>query len=71
MTILTPDKKTVATAKAEPLKSGSRAYEIWLKPGAYIMVVSAGGYESLDIKDLKVKTENDLRIDLEFTETAK
>jgi hypothetical protein len=71
VTILTTNKQEVATVKAEPLKEGSRAYEIWLKPGVYIMVVSAGGYESLDIKDLEVKTGNDLRIDLEFSKVKK
>lgn len=71
VTILTSDKKEIKTVKAESLKTGSKAYEIWLKPGTYIMVVKAGGYQCLDINGLKVKKGNDLRIDLEFTKTDK
>jgi len=71
ITILTQEKKEIRTASSEKTKDGQRAYEIWLEPGKYIMVVSATGYESLDISDLEVKSGNDLRIDLEFSKAVK
>jgi hypothetical protein len=70
VTILTSEKRKVKTIEAEKLKDGGRAYEVWLEPASYIIVVSAEGYESLDIKNLEVKAGNDLRIDLEFTKAA-
>lgn len=70
VTILTASKQQVAMASSEELKDGKRAYEIWLEPGTYVMVVSATGYQSLDLKDLKVRKGNDLRIDLEFTKAG-
>ena len=66
VTILTPDKREIKVVEAEKIKDGGRAYEVWLEPGKYIMVVSAPGCEPLDLKDLEVKKGNDLRIDLDF-----
>lgn len=70
VTILMSEKRKVKEIEAEKLKDGGKAYEVWLEPGSYIMVVSATGYESLDLKDLEVRKGNDLRIDLEFTKTG-
>lgn len=67
VTILTSSKRHVKTAESEKLEDGGRAYEIWLEPGSYILLISAVGYESLDIKNLEVRSGRDLRIDLEFT----
>ena len=56
-------KKVIKTAMSE--KGGS--YEVEkLKPGKYLLRISAKGYETLEIKDLEVKANHDVRIDLEF-----
>jgi len=64
--VLNAAGRVVATQEAEALKDGKRAYEIWLKPGTYTLQVAAKGYDKLTIDGLVVKTDNDLRIDLEF-----
>jgi len=65
--ILSESKQVITTVDSEKLEKGGRAYEIWLKPDTYIMIIAAEGYEDLDLKNLKVKAWHDLRIDLEFT----
>jgi hypothetical protein len=70
VTVLAGEKREVKAVEAEKLKDGGRAYEVWLEPGTYTLVVSAAGYESLEIKNLEVKAGNDLRTDLEFTKAA-
>ena len=67
ITILNSAKKHVKAAEVEIQKDGKIVYEVWLKPGTYIMLISAKGYETLDLKNLIVKKGHDLRIDLEFT----
>ena len=67
VTILTSSKEEVANTVSEKLKDGKKAYEVWLKPGAYILVVKAAGYETTDFHKLEVRAGHDLRIDLEFT----
>jgi hypothetical protein len=67
VTILDSSKQKVKTVSAQKLKKGGRAYEVWLKPGTYILLIQAPGYQSLDLKDLKVKAGFDLKINLEFT----
>jgi len=53
--------------KSFSVKPGGGAYELqWLKPGRYILLVKADGYEALDVHNLVVKAKSDLRIDLEF-----
>ena len=65
--ILDASKQEVESTTAEKLKDGKRAYEIWLQPGTYILVIEAKGHETLDVHGLKVKRGFDLRVDLEFT----
>jgi hypothetical protein len=67
VTILDADKKEVATAKVEKTKDGRRVFEVWLAPGTYTAVISAGAYETLEVPNLEVKVQNDLKIDLTFT----
>ena len=67
VTILNTAKKQVAKADAEELKGGKKAYEIWLQPGTYVMLVQAKGFGAYDLHNLVVKKGHDLRIDLEFT----
>lgn len=64
--VLDASGKVAATQEAEALKDGKRAYEVWLKPGTYTLEVAAKGYDKLTIDGLVVKTDNDLRVDLEF-----
>ena len=66
VTVMTPSKRVIKTVEAERLKKGNSTYEVWLEPGIYIMLVSAGGYETLDLEGLEVRAGNDLRMDLEF-----
>lgn len=57
-------KKAIATFTVKP---GGKAYELqWLRPGKYILLVTAAGYEALDVHNLVVRAKNDLRVDLEF-----
>jgi len=67
-TILTTSKRVVIKSKSERLEDGGRAYEAWLKPGVYILIVAAKGFETLDIHNLEVRAGYDLRIDLEFND---
>ena len=67
VTILSTAKKQVAKVDAEKLKGTKRAYEIWLEPGTYIILVQAAGFAAYDLHNLVVKKGHDLRIDLEFT----
>lgn len=61
------DAKTKKTVKACVVKQGASTYEIeWLKPGKYILLITASGYEAHDVHRLVVKAKNDLRVDLEF-----
>lgn len=69
--VLNSSGRVVGSQEAEALKDGKRAYEVWLKPGTYTLKVSARGYKQLVKKNLVVKTDNDLRIDLEFSEKAR
>jgi len=49
------------------VKKGEASYELqWLKPGVYTLRVSAKGYETLEVKELEVKTRHDLVVGLEF-----
>ena len=66
--VLNKSGRVVASQEAEALKDGKRAYEVWLEPGTYTLRVSARGYQQLVKGSLVVKTDNDLRIDLEFSE---
>lgn len=67
-TILTSSKQVVKKSASDRLEDGGRAYEAWLKPGVYILLIEAEGYEPLDIHNLKVRAGYDLRIDLEFND---
>ena len=64
--VLDPSGRVVKTGRAEKLKKGNRAYELWLSPGTYTLLVTAAGYQALDVHNLTVKAKNDLRVDLEF-----
>lgn len=71
VTVFTSEKRHVKEIESGKEKDGVRAYEVeWLQPGSYIMVVSAVGYQSLELKNLEVKSGNDLRIDIEFTKSG-
>lgn len=58
--------RVVKTGQAETLNRGNRAYELWLSPGTYTLLVTTTGYQALDVHSLTVKAKNDLRVDLEF-----
>ena len=61
------DTKSKKAIKSVTLKTGGKAYELeWLNPGKYTLLVTAPGYEALDIHNLVVKAKHDLRVDLEF-----
>ena len=61
------DDKTKKAVCSSTVKAGAKAYELEsLKPGKYILLVTAEGYEALDVHNLVVKVMNDIRIDLEF-----
>ena len=64
--VLDSSGRVVKTGQAETLKKASRAYELWLSPGTYTLLVTAAGYQALDVHNLTVKAKNDLRVDLEF-----
>lgn len=64
--VLNSSGRVVANERAEALKDGKRAYEVWLEPGTYTLRVVARGYDPLVLENLVVKVNNDLRIDLEF-----
>jgi hypothetical protein len=70
VTILDAEKKVVAKTKAEGTSDGKRAYEAWLPPGVYTLLVQAEGYSPHDVHHLEVRKGFDLRIDLEFTAAA-
>ena len=67
VTVLTSTIQSVSTVGSKKLDNGSRAYEVHLEPGKYILTVAAEGYQTLDIKDLEVRTGQDLELDLEFS----
>lgn len=61
------DATTKKVVKACTVKQGGKTYELeWLKPGKYILLVTASGYQAHDVHNLVVKAKNDLRVDLEF-----
>ena len=61
------DAKTKKVNEACTVKQGGKAYELQsLKPGEYILLVTAPGYEALDVQKLVVKAEYDLIVGLEF-----
>ena len=68
VTILTSSKQVSQKAVSEKLDGGRRAYEVWLNPGEYTLLIDAEGYETLDIHNLEVRAGYDLRIDLEFND---
>jgi hypothetical protein len=67
ITVLTSTIQSVKTVGSEKLDNGSSAYEVQLEPGKYILAIDAEGYETLDIKDLEVRSGHDLELDLEFS----
>jgi len=68
VTILTSSKEVYANTVSEKLEDGKKTYEVWLKPGVYILLVKAAGYETTDFHKLEVRAGHDLRIDFEFSE---
>lgn len=61
------DAKTKKIVKSVTVKPGGKGYEVeWLEPGKYILLVTAAGYEALDVHDLVVKAGQDLWLVLEF-----
>ena len=61
------DAKTKKAVCSSTVKAGAKVYELeWLKPGKYILLVTAEGYEALDVHNLVIRAKNDIRIDLEF-----
>jgi len=61
------DAKTKKAVKSHKVKRGAKSYELeWLRPGKYILLVTAPGYEAHDVHNLVVKAKNDLHVDLEF-----
>ncbi len=67
VTVLTSMIQPVRTVGSEKLDNGSKVYNVLLKPGKYILTFDAEGYETLDIKDLEVRTGQDLELDLKFS----
>ncbi|GBE41392.1 hypothetical protein BMS3Bbin09_01295 [bacterium BMS3Bbin09] len=66
ITVLTSTIQSVKTVMSEKLDNGSKAYEVLLDPGKYILAVDAEGYETLDIQDIEVRTGQDIELDLKF-----
>jgi hypothetical protein len=61
------DAKTKKVVKTRTVKKDGKTYELeWLKPGKYILLVTAPGYQAHDVHKLVVKPKHDLRVDLEF-----
>lgn len=61
------DAKTKKPVESFSVKPGGESYELqWLPPGVYILLVTADGYEALDVHNLVVKVRKDLHVDLEF-----
>ena len=61
------DAESKKTVKSHSVKPGGKSYELqWLKPGEYTLLVTADGYEVLDVHDLVVKAKNDLHVNIEF-----
>ena len=61
------DAESKKTVKSHPVKPGGKAFELqWLTPGKYILLVTADGYEALDVHNLVVKAKNDLHVNIEF-----
>ena len=61
------DPKSKKVVRSCSVKPGGKTYELqWLRPGKYILLVTADGYEALDVHNLVVKAKNDLRVDMEF-----
>jgi hypothetical protein len=67
VTVLTSTIQPVTTIRSEKLDNGSKAYEVMLEPGKYILAIDADGYERLDIKDLEVLPGQDLELDIKFS----
>ena len=66
-TVKALDAKSKKAVKSFAVKPGGRVYELqWLKPGKYILLVTADGYEALDVHNLVVKAKNDLHVDIGF-----
>lgn len=61
------DAKTKKAVKSFAVKRGGKVYELqWLQPGEYILLVTADGYEALDVHGLVVKAKHDLHVNIEF-----
>jgi len=61
------DAESKKTVKSHSVKPGGKAFELqWLTPGKYILLVTADGYEALDVHNLVVKAKNDLHVNIEF-----
>jgi len=59
--------KTKKAVKSFTMKRGDKAYELqWLQPGKYILLVTAAGYEAIDVHNLVVKAKHDLHVNIEF-----
>lgn len=60
--------KEVKTVQADTPKNGARGYEAGpLEPGVYALHVAAEGYIPLQLENLEVRANQDLRLNLEFT----
>ena len=59
-------KEVVLSTTVAAKKTG---YELeWLKPGTYVLRVTADGYTPLVVDGLVVKAKNDLQMNIEFEE---
>jgi hypothetical protein len=67
VTVLTSTIQPVRIVESEKLDNGGKVYKVQLEPGNYILAVDAEGYETLDIKNLEVRTGQDLELDLKFS----
>ena len=67
ITVLTSTIQPVGAVVAERMDNGSKVHEVELKPGQYILAVNAEGYQPLDIKNIEVRTGQDLELDLKFS----
>lgn len=64
--LLGGDGKEIKTDEADKQKDGTTAFEFWLLPGKYTIRVAAKGFETIEIKNIEVKTDNDYKIILGF-----
>ncbi len=65
-TLMSAEKKEIKSDEAKKQKDGTNASELWLEPGKYTIVITSRGYESAEIGGLEVKTDNDLKVNLDF-----